>query len=157
MENTDPFTKFTFIPAKNGGKYLLYNGYSYKLNKKTPTTWYLACSTKCGVTMTVFPDYAKIKKFPTNLHSHAPVDTDLEKNQKIVEKMKKDVRYYQKHLRKSLCEECPFSSTAIQFGKKYPLPYPSRKASENSEKPEAFYYSDKMAQNDHQKKLFAET
>ena len=92
MENVDPFKKFSFISAKNGGKYFFYNGYTYKLNKKTPSTWYLCCTSRCGATMTVFPNFTSIKKFPTNLHSHAPVDPGLEQNQAIMQKFKKAIR-----------------------------------------------------------------
>ena len=50
------------MQAKNGEKYLVYNGYTYKLNKKTPKTWYLICSSGCGATMTMTPNYENIKK-----------------------------------------------------------------------------------------------
>ena len=91
MENIDPFRKFSFLQAKNGGTYLVYNGYTYKL--KTPKTWYLICSSRCGATMTMTPDYGSIKKIPTDLHSHPPsINTEKENTNKIFEKMKKNVK-----------------------------------------------------------------
>ena len=92
MENVSPFKKFSFVSAKNGGQYFFYNGYTYKLNKKSPNTWYLCCTSRCGATMTEFPNFTSIKKFPTNLHSHAPVDPGLEQNQAIIKKLKKAIR-----------------------------------------------------------------
>ena len=53
--------KSFFISAKNGGKYVFYNGYTYKLNIKTQNTWCLCCTSRCGATMTVFPIFTRKK------------------------------------------------------------------------------------------------
>ena len=70
MENNDPFGKFFLVEAKNGGKYLVYNGYTYTLNKKN------------AVSMT--PNYESVKKIPTDLHSDPPpMNTEKENTRKI--------------------------------------------------------------------------
>ena len=34
LENVNSFKKLSFVSAKNGGYSFVYNGYTYKLNKK---------------------------------------------------------------------------------------------------------------------------
>ena len=90
MENIDPTRKFSLIDAKNGGKYLVFDGYPFSVNKKTATTWYMVCASRCGTSMTVSPNYGQIKKFPAPIHSHPPKNP--EEGRKFVEKVKKAIK-----------------------------------------------------------------
>ena len=45
-------------------KTVIFNDYSYQINKKTSTTIYLRCSAKCGVTMTTDPLFKIVRKYP---------------------------------------------------------------------------------------------
>ena len=45
-------------------------------------------TTMCGINDSI-SEFYEYKKFPTNLHSHAPVDSGVEQNQTILQKLKK--------------------------------------------------------------------
>ena len=51
-------------------KIVIFNDYSYQINKKTSTTIYLRCSAKCGVTMTTDPLFKVVQKCP-GFHNHS--------------------------------------------------------------------------------------
>ena len=160
MENIDPFRKFSFVQAKNGEKYLVYNGYTYKLNKKTPKTWYLICSSRCGAAMTMTPNYESIKKFPTDLHSHPPsMNAEKEDTHKIFGKMKEKSRQKRSHendkkcLRRYLRQKCLNYSTDFFIGEKYPLPNPNRKLPKIPKNPRRFTIPRKWRQTITKKKF----
>ena len=159
MENIDPFRKFSFVQAKNGGKYLVYNGYTYKLNKKTPKTWYLLSSSRCGATMTMTPNYESIKKFPTDLHSHPPsMNAEKENIHKIFEHPQNEKsRQKRSHENDKIClrrysrQKCLNDSTDFFIGEKYPLPNPSRKIAKDTQKSPKIHNTKEMETDYYQK------
>ena len=50
-------------------KIIVFNQYCYQINRKTPTTIYLRCSAKGGVTMTIDPHLKNVLKHPGS-HNH---------------------------------------------------------------------------------------